>query len=360
MTPGYTEEWFSPASQDCLRELVRVVRDIPGMILEIGAWEGRSTAALAAAAHPRIVHTVDTWDGSPGEISAKLAGERDVHAQFLANIDAFTDGNVEAHRMGWREFVPTVDEPVALAFIDAEHSYAEVRDNVEALIPKMAPGGIICGDDAHHGPVQEALFDVFGKSDVLTEASIWIWQAPPPPQDLGRLYATAASTPSDINEHLPRFVALVESVEARHVIELGSRTGISTIGWLYGLERTGGRLTSIDLDPKPPIGAFDHWTFIRGDDEDDEVFDRLEPADIVFIDTSHEYGHTCRELDRYLPLASKLMVLHDTEVRHPMDVPIVPAYPVKKAVSEFCDEHGFEWVNFPACNGLAVIKVGWP
>ena len=46
---------------------------------------------------------------------------------------------------------------------------------------------------------------------------------------LADLYAEQCNTPSDIYLHLPRFVAMVEELDAQHVIELGTRTGVSTI-----------------------------------------------------------------------------------------------------------------------------------
>jgi predicted O-methyltransferase YrrM len=353
----FTEEWFSEASQQVLVNLARVVENIDGLVIEIGSWEGRSTVALANAAHPRCVHCCDTWEGSPGEISAELAKDRDVHAIWRTNVETLTAGNVVEHRMGWREYVPTITQPVALTFIDAEHTYVEVRDTIEAFVPLMVPGGIICGDDAHHEPVRQAVLDVLGIDEVFVDATIWIWQAPPPP--LVQQYRELCCTPSDIYLHLPRFAEMVESRNARHVIELGTRTGNSTIAWLYALERTDGRLTSVDLDERPPIGRHDRWTYIQGDDTDPKVIEQLSPADIVFIDTSHHYDHTCRELAiyRHLVKPGGLMVLHDTELRHPIDAPVVPAFPVKRAVAEFCEANGLAWTNYPECFGLAVIEV---
>ena len=174
----FTEEWFSQFSQDVLAGLVRSVAEVPGLIVEIGAWEGRSTVAMANAAHPRLVHTVDTWAGSPGEISADLAARRDVFATWKANVAELTAGNVIAHQCGWRDFVPTITEPVALAFIDAEHTYTEVRDNVLALLPHIAPGGILCGDDQHHPPIRQALTELLSADDVNCNASLWIWRKP--------------------------------------------------------------------------------------------------------------------------------------------------------------------------------------
>ena len=573
--PAFHEEWFSEDSQDTLANLARVTSSLPGVVVEIGAWEGRSTVALANAAHPKVVHTCDTWNGDGHPISAELAADRDVYAQWQANVNAYTKGNVIGHRMGWRDFVPTIKHPVSLAFIDADHSYREVYDNIAALIPHLVPGAILCGDEAHHGPVQDAVFDLLGVEGSYILGQLWIWQMPtnqadmdavrlramnralapnrreflldldnllrlwrryvndvsapdmaashgtlaymyrlcnvtqprrildlgsglssamfrkwaaaqpfdveivsvdtdadwldktrefltseeldptglylypdgihgefdlvfhdiaggierntiaavaaesvapggyivwddcqfdshrlvfeseskrnninlyslaqftydaidrwsilgikgdasttPRVSDLALRYAEVAAVESDIWEHLPTFLDLVDRMQATRVIELGTRTGVSTIAWLYALEQTGGHLWSVDLDSKPPIGDHPHWTFIQGDDESDEVLTQL-PAevDIVFLDTSHWYENTKRELELYLSSVRKggLIVCHDTELPVPEGSPAgqVP-FPVKRAVEEFTTKHGFRWFNLPNCWGLAIIEV---
>jgi predicted O-methyltransferase YrrM len=155
-------------------------------------------------------------------------------------------------------------------------------------------------------------------------------------------------------------VDIAEALNAKHVIELGTRTGVSTIAWLYALEQTGGHLTSVDIDERPPIGEFDHWEFIQGDDCDPAVLARLDPADVVFLDTSHRYQDTVRELNtyRWLVKSGGCIVCHDTELPWPEAAqPGDPTFPVKRAVTEFVKENGFDWVNYPDCWGLAVIKV---
>lgn len=183
--PGeFHEDWFSDASCAVLADLVRLVDDVPGWIIEVGSWEGRSTVALANAAFPREVHAVDTWAGSPGEISAELAAERDVHATFRSNIASLTKGNVSEHRMGWRDFAHhnagrmQTAGGVALLFIDAEHTYREVKDNVLSFLPLIPVGGIVCGDDQHHPPIRAALAEIFDLKYVSISASVWWWVRP--------------------------------------------------------------------------------------------------------------------------------------------------------------------------------------
>lgn len=167
------------------------------------------------------------------------------------------------------------------------------------------------------------------------------------------------NTPTDIQAHLPRFVSMCINLNAQHVIELGTRTGVSTLAWLYGLEQTGGRLTSVDIDPAPQIGSYGHWEFIQGDDCSPEVFGRLAPADIILIDTSHLYDHTVRELHLYRHLVKPggRLVLHDTQLERPEGAPARPRFPVRVAIEEFCAAEGYEWHEYPDSWGLGVIQL---
>ncbi len=171
-------------------------------------------------------------------------------------------------------------------------------------------------------------------------------------------YRELCETPSDIYLHLPRLAEQVKRLDAQHVIELGTRSGVSTVAFLHALEQTGGRLTSIDIDPGPELTS-DRWTFIQGDDLDPEIVSTLEPADIVFIDTSHFYDQTVRELNtyRWLVKPGGQIICHDTHLEHPIGAPSRPAFPVRTAITEFCVENGFQWIEHRDCWGLGIITV---
>ena len=171
-------------------------------------------------------------------------------------------------------------------------------------------------------------------------------------------YERLCAVPSDIFEHLPRLVDLVEQLDATDVIELGTRTGVSTIAWLYALEGRG-HLTSVDIDAKPDIGDYDHWTFIQGDDLSLAVLERLKPADIVFLDTSHYYDQTIVELNTYLDLVRPggRIVCHDTQLRRPEGSPARPLFPVRTAILEFVAQHELTWTEHAECWGLGIIDI---
>lgn len=181
------------------------------------------------------------------------------------------------------------------------------------------------------------------------------------PATLADRYDELCNTPSDIWKHLPRFVQLVELVNAQHVIELGSRSGVSTVAWLYGLLATGGHLTSVDLDSAPDIGTWPEWCHVQGNDQDPEVIGALDPADIVFLDTSHHYADTVHELNlyRWLIKPGGIMCGHDSELAWPEGAPRADgAFPVKRAVKEFALDNGYQVMFYEDNNGLWVMK-GW-
>jgi predicted O-methyltransferase YrrM len=172
-------------------------------------------------------------------------------------------------------------------------------------------------------------------------------------------YHDACTTPSDIYQHLPTFVDIATKLDAKTVIELGTRGGVSTIAWLYAMEETDGHLWSVDIDPAPEL-THDRWTFIQGNDLEPATVAKLPAqADIVFIDTSHLYEQTLSELNvyRWRVRPGGKILLHDTELRRPEGAPIFPAYPVKRAMTEFCNEEGLAFTNHPNCWGLGIVQL---
>lgn len=163
---------------------------------------------------------------------------------------------------------------------------------------------------------------------------------------------------SDVNEHLVYMVDLCVELDAKRIIELGVRQGVSTTAWLHGLEQTDGKLWSVDIEGRPEIHS-SRWTFIQGSDTNADVLAKLpESVDIVFVDTSHRFAHTLEELALYTPRVRSggRIVLHDTEVESP-DLTNETDFPVKRAVAQFCDANGYRWTNRENNNGLATIEV---
>lgn len=124
-------------------------------VLELGAWLGRSTIALASVA--AVVHTVDWHLGDPH------AGEGDTLTPFLANIERYGVRKKIILYLGRNEAVlPCLrSRSFDLVFIDSYHTEeAVVRDLRDALPLVREDGHVAFHDYLAFGGVK-AVVDAF-------------------------------------------------------------------------------------------------------------------------------------------------------------------------------------------------------
>lgn len=119
---------------------------------------------------------------------------------------------------------------------------------------------------------------------------------------------------ADIFEHLPTLKRYATG--AAHITEFGTRTGNSTTALLAGLaERPqGGELHSYDINQTPfthePIEGV-KWTFYKQDTGQPDF--EIQPTNILFIDSLHEFTHIMREL-RHAKNVMDHIIFHDTAI----------------------------------------------
>lgn len=73
------------------------------------------------------------------------------------------------------------DESLDFVFIDAEHSYEGCKRDIQAWLPKVKPGGWLCGHDYNNTQfpqfgVSKAVHDVLGDSIILGIDFTWFWR----------------------------------------------------------------------------------------------------------------------------------------------------------------------------------------
>lgn len=137
------------------------------------------------------------------------------------------------------------------------------------------------------------------------------------------------------------------AAECGTVVEFGVRGGVSTWALLDGLPADGS-LWSVDIiDCIVPLRVSeDHrWTFLVGDDLDPVIQRQLPKlADLVFIDTSHEYEQTVGELAYAATMKPARIVMHDYVME-----------PVARAASEFCASESWAVIDNELPFGLATL-----
>jgi predicted O-methyltransferase YrrM len=164
--------------------------------------------------------------------------------------------------------------------------------------------------------------------------------------------------PGDIAEHLVTLSLLVTEFRLRTIVELGVRTGVSTLALLEAASRIDGRVFSVDVEPcggasaeVKAAGLDARWTFVRASDLDLDDTAIPQPIDLLFIDTTHLYAHTDAEFKKYLPLLSDTawIAVHD----------YVSATGVGRAVHELVEDlsGGARFYPFFHQHGLAVIRL---
>lgn len=176
--------------------------------------------------------------------------------------------------------------------------------------------------------------------------------------DVAKRYERIINEPSDTHDHLPFFYELVTHIAQPYVIELGSRWGTSTTVFLHACIRAEGLLWSVDLEGTPPIPAHPRWRHLVGHDLDPVVLHQLPVrADVIFLDTSHDYTETLNELHAYVPKLRPggTLLAHDTDVEVPDLVAEQEPFPVRRALDAFCAQTGHTWKNRDGSHGLGVL-----
>ncbi|HXZ98793.1 MAG TPA: class I SAM-dependent methyltransferase [Candidatus Binatia bacterium] len=115
----------------------------PGEIMEIGSAWGLSTIVLAKGAHARqgeeaMVTTVDTHDTYSG---TERRLQRSLTRFRADNVTAITQDSV-----GYAER-SSLPRRIRLLYVDGDHSESGVRRDLEAWLPRVAPGGVVVFDD---------------------------------------------------------------------------------------------------------------------------------------------------------------------------------------------------------------------
>lgn len=173
-------------SKQELEWLYNSAKSLPkgSLIVEIGSWKGRSTAALyLGAGNNKAVVAIDTWRGTPSEEAHNEAKERNVFRIFLSNMRA-----LNIHPQPYRKYALGEqflimhsgraseyfdNNSIQFLFIDGDHS--NVDKDIIAWFPKVCDRGVISGHDYNWDSVYSGVNNTIGKINAQV-GSIWIKQ----------------------------------------------------------------------------------------------------------------------------------------------------------------------------------------
>jgi hypothetical protein len=127
------------------------------LIVEVGTWRGRSAVAWAENTEG-VVFCVDPFDGAaygfpgwwtPDDNDRQLFSNPDwLFSEFKRNTNGMK--NIFPQRKtsveGARIFKAVGIMPHVI-FLDADHSYESITQDINAWLPLLAEGGVMCGHD---------------------------------------------------------------------------------------------------------------------------------------------------------------------------------------------------------------------
>ncbi len=112
---------------------------------ELGVATGNHANELIRVVMPKEIHLVDWWRLSPTNPGRGADEWKVIRHRFDARI---AEGIVVLHE---GEFVDVLkrfpDRFFDWLYVDGWHRYADVSRDIEAAVPKIRPGGILCGHD---------------------------------------------------------------------------------------------------------------------------------------------------------------------------------------------------------------------
>ncbi len=168
--------------------LAELLRDRPHAVgAEIGVKEGRTSAALLKRLPGlRKLYCVDPWRHYP-EYDADRAGRRIAWPnqrlldraceRFRRRIEPFRDRVVVLREFSRDAAALVPDGSLDFAFIDANHAYEFVREDIAFWWPKVRRDGVLSGHDYgrwdHAWGVRRAVDEAFG--DRVRTGPAWCW-----------------------------------------------------------------------------------------------------------------------------------------------------------------------------------------
>jgi len=142
-------------------------RGLTGDGVEVGVFEGSYSEVLLRTSQLKTLYLVDIWEQVPTDEYHKpgkpcgRTGEQILNS-IMRNFDKLYPGRYRPIRK------PSVEASTVFVYgsldfvyIDADHSYQAVMDDIAAWLPKVKPGGVIAGHDYKCPAVHRAVLDSF-------------------------------------------------------------------------------------------------------------------------------------------------------------------------------------------------------
>ena len=151
-----------------------------GTIVEIGVWQGASTSCLCNLIKGKDINLicVDNFKGEnvseqhynkltkDNQLDSFLYNLRDLGYEFrpydpLNNSSKYT--YIKSNSVGAASYIT---EQCNFVFIDGDHNYKNVCEDIQLYLPKITKGGFIAGHDYNNDGVKRAVKDTLSGYEI--------------------------------------------------------------------------------------------------------------------------------------------------------------------------------------------------
>jgi predicted O-methyltransferase YrrM len=161
------EGWFDDPDAQIYTLAVNQVT-APAHFVELGSYKGRSAAyaavEIANSGKDIKFDCVDIWQ------SNLMYNDLDFEA-FTTNMKSVENYYTAIKSDTLTASVKYFNNSLDFVFIDADHSYEAVKQDIQTWWPKIKVKGMIGGHDEQHEPVRRAVKEVLG--DYQTIGNCW-------------------------------------------------------------------------------------------------------------------------------------------------------------------------------------------
>jgi len=125
---------------------------------EIGVWKGVFTQRILSLVEPQKLHLIDPWkfqEEFPNRLyGGQVANSQEDMDKIYESVVAKTKGkNVIIHRDFSSNVIPQLEKNyLDWVYIDGNHHYEFVKQDLELCFQKVKRGGFIAGDDYNWSP----------------------------------------------------------------------------------------------------------------------------------------------------------------------------------------------------------------
>ena len=141
--------------------------------VEVGVWKGDLSRQIAQTQASEI-YLVDPWQSIndvPGRLHNTEQEKLDEIYKKVRRRFSFDDRIRVVRKFSVGASLDFYDESIDWIYIDGNHSYEFVKEDLNSWWPKIKPGGFVCGDDYMDGKhqVEKLKFGVIPAVDEFRE-----------------------------------------------------------------------------------------------------------------------------------------------------------------------------------------------